>query len=200
MASPGLEEFDRRVVPGRCLAEEAERVAKACYEMALRFHRGGKLMVFGNGGGATDSQHIAVEFVHPVLVGKRALPALSLTNDVSTLTGLARSSGFEAIFCHQVRQLGCRDDIALGISSDGHCKNVLRGLEAAHEMGLLTIALTGGDGGDIATSPATDHAFVAKADDPLVVKELHVTTYHILWELVHVFFDQPGLLDQDPAA
>jgi D-sedoheptulose 7-phosphate isomerase len=167
--------------------------------MALRFHRGAKLIVFGNGGGSTDAQHISVEFVHPVLVGKRALPALSLTNDAATLTGVASRSGLAEIFDRQIRQLSSPEDIALGISSDGCCDNVLRGLETARELGLLTVALTGGDGGGIARSHAVDHCFVAGSDDPLVVKELHVTTYHILWELVHVFFDQPGLFDESRA-
>jgi D-sedoheptulose 7-phosphate isomerase len=164
--------------------------------MSLRFHRGGKLVVFGNGGASTDSQHISVEFVHPVLVGKRALPALSLTNDVATVTAVTRERGFAEVFAHQIGQLASSDDIALGVSSDGTCENVLRGLERARELGLLTVVLAGGDGGRMAASSAVDHVFVARSDDPLIVKELHVTTYHILWELVHVFFEHPGLLDQ----
>lgn len=150
--------------------------------------------MFGNGGPSTDAQHISVEFVHPVIVGKRALPAISLTNDVATVTGIARREGFEDVFAHQLRHLAGPEDIALGVSSDGQCANVLRGLEVAKALGLLTIALTGGDGGVIGESSAVDHPFVARSDDPLVVKEIHVTTYHILWELVHVFFEQPGLL------
>src|SRR6266545_4930067 len=73
-------------------------VAKACYHMAVRFHRGGRLVAFGNGGAATDAQHVAVEFVHPVIVGKRALPAFSLTSDVATVTGIAGREGFAEIF------------------------------------------------------------------------------------------------------
>ncbi|MBW3605565.1 MAG: SIS domain-containing protein [Actinobacteria bacterium] len=163
--------------------------------MAIRFHRGGTLLAFGNGGPSTDAQHVSVEFVHPVIVGKRALPALSLVTDAATLMGVARRSGLDEVFAHQIGVLGSGDDIALGISSDGHDTNVLRGLEAAHEDGLLTVALLGGDGGTIAASPAVDHALVVPAADPHVVKEVHVTAYHVLWELVHVFFEQPGLLD-----
>jgi D-sedoheptulose 7-phosphate isomerase len=186
--------FGRRADPGRLLAEDAKDVAQACYHMALRFHRGGKLMVFGNGGSSTDAQHVSVEFVHPVIVGKRALPAISLTNDGATVTGIARQMGFDQVFSHQLRHLAGPQDIALGLSPDGCCANVLGGLEAAKELELLTVALTGGDGGPIARSPAVDHPLVARSDDPLVVKETQVTTYHILWELVHVFFEQPGLL------
>lgn len=186
--------FQRRVAPMERLAGDAERVARACHAMAVRFHRGGTLIVFGNGGATTDAQHVAVEFVHPVIVGKRALPALSLAADVATMTGVAARVGFAEVFAHQLRYLGKPDDIALGISVDGHCENVLRGLEQAHSSGLLTIGLVGGDGGAIAGSDNVDHLLLAASDDPRVVKELHVTTYHILWELVHVFFEQPGVL------
>ena len=186
--------FARRVEAGRRLAADAEHIARACHDMALRFHRGGKLMVFGNGVQATDAQHVSVEFVHPVIVGKRALPAMTLTGDVATITGVARREGFAEVFAHQLRHLAAPADIALGITPDGRCENVRRGLETARELGLLTIALAGGDGGDLAGSPAVDHLLLAGSDDPLVVKEVHVTTYHVLWELVHVFFEQPAVL------
>jgi D-sedoheptulose 7-phosphate isomerase len=186
--------FDLRNGPTRQLAQQADAVAAACYAMAVRFHAGGKLVVFGTGGPSADAQHVAVEFVHPVIVGKRALPAISLTTDVATVTGIAERDGVAAIFAHQLRYLAGPDDIALGIDSDGHSAAVLAGLETAHDLGLLTIALTGGDGGQIAASKAADHLLIAAASDPRVVKELHVTMYHVLWELVHIFFEQPGVL------
>ena len=186
--------FARRVEPSRVIAEDADRVSRACHDMAQRFSRGGKLIVFGTGGASTDAQHVAVEFVHPVIVGKRALPALSLTNDVATVTGVAAHEGLGEVFAHQLHYLADPEDIALGISADGQCAHVHRGFQVAKKLGLLTIALTGGDGGEIAASASVDHAFVARSDDPAVVKEVHVTTYHILWELVHVFFERPGVL------
>jgi len=186
--------FARRAEPLRDLADHAGDVARICHAMALRFHRGGKLVVFGNGGDSTDAQHVAVEFVHPVIVGKRALPALSLTADVATLTGIANRVGLAETFAHQLRLLGEPTDIALGLSTDGDCANVLRGLAQARAMGMLTVALAGGDGGAIAATGAADHLLVADATDPRVVKEVHVTTYHVLWELVHVFLEQPGVL------
>jgi D-sedoheptulose 7-phosphate isomerase len=186
--------FSRRTEAGRLLAEDAERVARACHAMAMRFHTGGRLVVFGNGGCSADAQHLAVEFVHPVIVGKRALPAFSLTNDVATLTGVAKRTGFGEVFAHQLRYVGEADDIALGVSPDGRCLNVLRGLEQAADLGMLTVALLGGDGGRIAASPAVHHPLIARSEDPAVVKEVHVTIYHVLWELVHVFFEQPGVL------
>lgn len=192
--------FARRDAPLQALLDEAEAVARACHSMAGRFHSGGTLIVFGNGGGSTDAQHVSVEFVHPVIVGKRALPAVSLTADVATMTGVAAKVGFSEVFAHQLRHLARPTDIALGLSVDGRCANVLRGLEQAHDLGLLTVALVGADGGLIARSSAVDHVLRADADDPRVVKEVHVTLYHILWELVHVFFEHPGVLDGEVVA
>jgi D-sedoheptulose 7-phosphate isomerase len=187
--------FELRSDPVRGLANQAGAVAHACHAMAVRFHRGGTLVVFGAGGPSADAQHVAVEFVHPVIVGKRALPAISLTADVATVTGIAERKGVDAIFAHQLRYLAGPADIALGISAGGDSGSVLAGLETAKSLGLLTIALVGGRGGRIATSDAVDHLLAATSDDPRVIKEMHVTTYHILWELVHVFFEQPGVLD-----
>jgi D-sedoheptulose 7-phosphate isomerase len=215
-ADPGAKArrlFGLRDGPTDDLAGHADAVAAACHAMAVRFHQGGRLVVFGTGGPSTDAQHVAVEFVHPVIVGKRALPAISLTADVATVTGIAERDGIAAIFAHQLRYLARPADIALGISApgisapgisapgisapgiaaDGDSPSVLAGLETAREMGLLTVALTGGDGGQAAAKVA-DHVLVANSSDPRVVKEMHVTLYHILWELVHVFFEQPGVL------
>jgi D-sedoheptulose 7-phosphate isomerase len=186
--------FELRSGPTADLAGQADAVAAACHAMAVRFHRGGKLVVFGTGGASTDAQHVAVEFVHPVIVGKRALPAISLTTDVATVTGIAERAGVAAIFAHQIRFLAEPADIALGLSADGNTASVLAGLEAARERGLLTIALAGGDGGQIAAAKVADHVIVTPSADPRVVKELQVTAYHVLWELVHVFFEQPGVL------
>jgi D-sedoheptulose 7-phosphate isomerase len=186
--------FGRRVEPGLALADDAARIAAACHAMAVRFHRGGKAVIFGSGAAATDAQHLAVEFVHPVGVGKRALPAISLANDAPTLTGLAEGEGCDAVFAAQLRILGRPNDVAVGISADGRSRAVPRAFEAAREAGMLTIALVGGDGGEIAASGLVDHVLPARTRDPRIAKEVHVTIYHVLWELVHVFLDQPGLL------
>ena len=186
--------FDRRLAPLQELASRAGTVAAACHDMAIRFHQGGKLVVFGTGPSSADAMHVAVEFVHPVIVGKRALPAISLTADAATVTGIAERDGMGAIFAHQIRYLAAPADIALGISADGNSESVLNGLLTAHGMGMLTIALAGAGGGAIGASPAVDHVIATTALDPRVIKEVHVTAYHVLWELVHVFFEQPGVL------
>jgi D-sedoheptulose 7-phosphate isomerase len=186
--------FELRTDPARDLADQARAIADACHAMAVRFHRGGRLLVFGTGGASADAQHVAVEFVHPVIVGKRALPALALTTDVATVTGIAEHEGVDAVFAHQLRYLAAPADIALGISVDGENGSVLDGLATAREIGLLTIALAGCGGGRIAAEAAADHVLTAASDDHRVVKDIQVTTYHVLWELVHVFFEQPGVL------
>jgi D-sedoheptulose 7-phosphate isomerase len=126
-------------------------------------------------------------------VGKRALPAISLTSDIATVTAIAARDGMTGIFSHQLRYLASPADIALGISADGNCSSVLSGMLTARDLGMLTIALVGG-GGAIAACQAVDHLLVTRSHDPRIVKEMQVTTYHVLWELVHVFFEQPGIL------
>jgi D-sedoheptulose 7-phosphate isomerase len=158
--------------PSERLAGQAEAVAAASRDMAERFASGGRLYAFGTGLAAADAQHVSVEFVHPVIVGKRALPA----------TALAGGS-----FDHQLRVLARPGDIALGFSPIPD-DEVRSGLEAAASLGLLTIELTGGGAAPPAGHRA-DHQLEAPSDDPLVVRELHVTTYHILWELVHIFLE-----------
>jgi D-sedoheptulose 7-phosphate isomerase len=182
--------FRRREEPAAELAAQAGLVAAACRDMAGRFRRGGKLITFGTGGASTDAQHVAVEFVHPVIVGKPALPAISLTTDVATVTGIAAREGMAAVFARQLRSLARPEDIALGIAA-GDCPSVLAGLAAARDLGLLTIALAGAGGGALAGSTIVDHLLVTSATDERIVKEMHVTTYHVLWELVHVFLEQP---------
>ena len=190
--------FERSVsVTETFFATEAKRIAEACWAMARRFHRGGRLLAFGNGALATDAQHVAVEFVHPVIVGKRALPALALTNDSAAMSSLrgndaTRSPG-GVPFARQLAVLAREPDIAIGFSGDGRCPNVIEALNTAHGKGLLTIALTGGGGGLLAAA-GLDFCFVVPDDDPLVVQETHETLYHVLWELVHVYFEHEGLL------
>lgn len=177
--------FERRRAPGQALIEDAEAVARACRDMARRFHRGGRLLVFGSGASATDAQHIAVEFVHPVIVGTRALPAMSLSADPAAITAITSLEGPEEMFAAQLRLLAAPDDIAMGVCTD-RSPAVRNGLAAARERGALTVALTGADGDDL----AVDHHLAARCDDPTVVKEIHVTIYHVLWELVHVFLER----------
>jgi D-sedoheptulose 7-phosphate isomerase len=162
------------------LAASADVIAGACQAMAGRFRAGGRLLAFGSGLAAVDAQHIAVEFVHPVIVGTRALSAHAQAHDGTP------EDGFSAPLC----VLGHRSDIALGLCVDGQSASVARGLRTARELGLLTVALAGGRE-DSPVARAAEHSIVIGTDDPLSVREALVTTYHILWELVHVFLDRP---------
>ena len=174
-------------------ARESGALARACHAMARAFARGGTLIAFGSGPAATDAAHAAVEFLHPVIVGKRALPALAPGNDPTSLSTLA--------------QLARPDDIALALSHHPGDPAFSEFLDQARSLDLLTIAFTAavpaGDravnGGHRSTAPEADHLFAVPGDDPDVVQEVQETAYHVLWELVHVFFDQPGLVEEDAA-
>lgn len=182
------------ITPEAFFEAEAGRIADACWAMARRFHRGGRLLAFGNGASATDAQHVSVEFVHPVIVGKRALPALALTNDSATLSSRALGAGNdEMLFARQLNVLARPQDIAMGFSPDGQCENVVAALNVAKQKGLLTLGLAGDEGGTLKRAEL-DFCFVVPSSDPLVIQETHETLYHILWELVHIFFEHEGLL------
>jgi D-sedoheptulose 7-phosphate isomerase len=129
-----------------------------------------------------------------VIVGKRALPAIALPNDAATMTGFATAGHPEAAFAHALRQLARPGDIALGVASDAGDPALREALRAARDLGLLTVALLDTPQQD---PPDVDHVLWARSGDPRVVKESHVTIYHILWELVHVLLDQPGVLDAE---
>lgn len=180
-------------VPETFFENEAGRIADACWAMARRFSQGGRLIAFGNGAQATDAQHVSVEFVHPVIVGKRALPALALTNDSATMSGLMVKNTNDPLFVHQIRVLARPEDIAMGFSLDGNDVNVIEALKLAKRMGLLTLCLAGGDGG-LSKKTEIDYDFVVEHHDSFVIQETHETLYHVLWELVHIFFEHEGLL------
>lgn len=143
---------------------------------------GSKLIVFGNGGSAADSQHIAAELVGRYKRERAGMPALALTVDTSILTSVANDYGFEQIFERQIEALAQAGDVALGISTSGNSPNVLRGLQRARTMGLVTAAFLGKGGGDI--KGAVDHAIVIPAAETARIQECHLTLGHILCELV----------------
>ncbi len=181
----------RRSGAGASLVAQASEIARACRAMASRFHRRGKLIAFGSGAAGSDAQHVTVEFLHPVIVGKRGLPAVCLLADVASLTGAAESDGWAEAFASPLRQIARPVDIALALSTRREPENVRRALQTARERGLLTVSLVGEHDGP---SAAVDHRIVVGSGDPLVAREMQVTAYHVLWELVHVFLEQPAML------
>jgi len=160
---------ERTEANARFFDSEAERLARLCHLMAERFARGGRLIAFGRSPAArSDARHVAVEFVHPVIVGKRALPALAFTGEGGDIAG-------------QVALIAAPDDVAMGFGAD--CDDAVA---AARERGCLTIAF--------AVSSGAEWEFDPPTSDPFIRQELVETLYHVLWELVHVFFEHRGLL------
>src|SRR5687767_11209343 len=143
---------------------EAPRLARACHEMSRRFLAGGRLLAFGEGSAATDAQHVSVEFVHPVIVGKRALPALDLGPEFEERLPIVLQP----------------EDIVMGFSFPDSDEAVERALQVAKERGMLTFALAGEVG---------DYSFDLPDKDPFVAQEVFEVLYHMLWETVHVFFE-----------
>ena len=158
----------RNQIMERFFAREAPRLAEACREMSERFLRGGRLLAFGQGPYATDAQHVSVEFVHPVIVGKRALPALDLS--------IASRAWIESI----VRP----DDMVMGFGPPQGDPEVWATLQEAHRRGAMTFALPGTEGSYVVS---------AATDDPFIHQEMIEILYHTLWETVHVFFEHREL-------
>lgn len=148
--------------------------------------KNGKVILFGNGGSASDSQHIAAEFVGRFKKDRTALAAIALTTNTSVLTSLANDYGYEIIFAKQLEALGKKDDIVIGISTSGKAKNVALGIKQAKKMGLVTIALTGGDGGELAK--LADISLVVPSLITARIQEAHITIGHIICEIVEATF------------
>jgi D-sedoheptulose 7-phosphate isomerase len=146
------------------------------------FGRGNKVLVFGNGGSAADSQHFAAELVGRFSRERRALPAIALTTDTSALTAIGNDYGFDRVFARQVEALGRKGDVVIGISTSGASRNVVAALEAARAAGMTTIALTGRDGGEVGAA-ADVHVNVPSPATPRV-QEVHRTILHVICELV----------------
>jgi D-sedoheptulose 7-phosphate isomerase len=163
---------------------DAARLADCARAMARSFTGGGRLFAFGNGGSSTDAQAVATTFLHPP--GGRALPALSLTDDVAVVTALANDVGFDVVFARQLAAFGRPGDIAVGLSTSGNSDNLVRAFEEASRRGLLTIGLAGYQGGKMAELDTIDYLFVVPSSSVHRIQEAQTTVYHVLWELTQV--------------
>ena len=153
---------------------------------------GSKILIFGNGGSAADAQHIAAEFVNRFVIERPPLPAIALTTDTSVITSIGNDYDFSEIFSKQIRAIGLPGDIAWGISTSGNSANVLKGLEVAKKMGLVTIAFTGKDGGNIAK--IADLSVNVSSSVTARIQEVHITAGHAICELVDIkLFQKPDL-------
>jgi len=172
--------------------EESDRIEALVRAMAERFARGGRLYTMGNGGSATDAQHVAVEFFHPIIEKRRPLPALALTADQALMTAISNDRDFAKVFADQLRVLARADDMALAISTSGHSPNLVQALVTGHELGLLTIAFAGKDGGRL--HDLADYCFVVPSFSIHRIQETHVTLYHMVWDLVHVALGEDDVI------
>jgi D-sedoheptulose 7-phosphate isomerase len=162
-------------------ANEARIVAVA-HALCKALQRGNKILLYGNGGSAADAQHIAAEFVGRFQLERYPLAAIALTTDTSVITSLSNDYGFSEIFARQMRALGRQADVSIAISTSGNSPNVLLANSTAREMGLITVGLTGKDGGELGAQ--VEHHLCVPHKTTARIQEMHIMIGHILCELV----------------
>ncbi len=157
------------------LADVFKAMLAAC---AASVRGGGKLMFFGNGGSAADAQHLATELSIRFKKNRPAIAAIALTTDSSALTAAGNDLGFDQIFARQIEALGRPGDVAIGISTSGRSPNVLAALHKARAMGVVTVGLSGGDGGGLAA--VVDHLLLVPSGTTARIQEMHISLGHML--------------------
>jgi D-sedoheptulose 7-phosphate isomerase len=162
------------------------QISAAAAAIADSLARGGKLLVFGNGGSAADAQHLCGELIVQFQTKRRALPAIALVTDSTVLTACANDVSFDSVFARQVEALGVKGDVALGISTSGNSPNVIRALQVAGDRGLFRILLGGPTGGKAAEH--CDLLVAAPGSNTARIQELHVAAYHLICELLDARF------------
>jgi D-sedoheptulose 7-phosphate isomerase len=170
----------------------APLLEEICSRTAQALAAGGQIFVMGNGGSSCDALHAAVEFVHPIIEKRRAFPARALACDTALLTAISNDSDFSQTFAEQLRLFGRAGDVALGISTSGMSANVNYGLQAAREIGMLTIGFSGKDGGrskDIAEYCLTVPSFSIHR-----IQEVHTTLLHVMWDMIHVLLGEEDII------
>ncbi len=173
---------NQRVVLSLTSAEKLEQIESAANCMIAALRAGGKIIVFGNGGSAADSQHMAAELVGRFKKERKGIPAIALTTNTSTLTALSNDYGYDKSFERQVEAFGKKGDVAIGISTSGNAENVVNAVRLAKKMGLKTIALTGKGGGKLKTE--SELSMVVDSNDTARIQEAHIAIIHILCEFI----------------
>ena len=182
-----IESIQTAFTPDYCKA--IENVVNLIVEC---FKAGHTLFICGNGGSAADAQHIAAEFIGRFLINRKGLPAIALSTNPATLTAWTNDHEFETVFSRQIESLGKRGDILWGISTSGKSPNIIRALETAKTMGIITIAMAGNNGGML-DNLADYPLFITDKQTPKI-QEIHVITYHRICEQVEIqLFNQPNL-------
>jgi D-sedoheptulose 7-phosphate isomerase len=169
-------------VKRRFVQQHVDRIVQVASVIAAAFREGHKVLLFGNGGSSTDASHIAAEFVGRYHRERRPLPAIALGTDMAAITCIANDYDYAEIFSRQVKAHGQKGDVVIAISTSGNSPNVLKGLEAARELGLTTIGWTGGKGGKV--EGLVDYPFVVPSTVTARIQESHITLGHVLCELI----------------
>ncbi|MGH7874128.1 MAG: D-sedoheptulose-7-phosphate isomerase [Candidatus Binatia bacterium] len=170
----------------------AEPIAELCEKMAGRFQDGHELWVMGNGGSACDAQHVAVEFIHPIIEKRRALPARDLVSQIPVLTAISNDKDYAKIFVDQINLWAKPGDMALAISTSGQSPNLIYALQAARRKELLTIAFSGKDGGRL--REVAEYCFTVPSFSIHRIQECHVALLHIIWDLIHVALGEEDVI------
>jgi D-sedoheptulose 7-phosphate isomerase len=195
-----LDSIDQKIEQHQRIVSEfftknAQAVADCAGAIAEMYKKNGRLFTMGNGGSSSDASHIAVEFLHPVTTGRPALPAYDLSCDKTLMTAIANDVGYQHVYSRQVTALMNKGDALIGVSTSGNSGNLVKALLSAKKIGAVTIALTGGKGGEMAKLNL-DHCLIVGSDSIHRVQECHVAIYHVLWDLVHTLLaDDRGHLN-----
>jgi len=162
----------------------ADMTAEVVERLAKTFAGGNKLLLFGNGGSSTDASHIAAEFVNRFKLERPPLPAIALNTDMAVITSISNDYDYSEIFAKQMKALGVEGDMALGISTSGTSPNVIKGLTAARDLGIVTVGLTGAakEGGRMPS--VCDYTFIVPSTDTARIQETHITLGHVICQLV----------------
>jgi D-sedoheptulose 7-phosphate isomerase len=159
-----------------------DSLAEVAMQVVKSLRAGGKLVLCGNGGSAADAQHLAAEFTGRYLKERRALPALALSTNTSSVTAIGNDYGFDLVFARQLEALGRDGDVFIGISTSGNSRNVIRAMESAKSKSIYTVALTGASGGEM--SKVADCAICVPSDETPRIQECHILLGHIICEIV----------------
>ena len=184
-ASIRMKVHDDAALRSRLASEESEQLLATASAIHDRVVHGGKLIIFGNGGSATDANDWALDCVSPP-VGRRRIPAISLSMEPATITALANDVGTEVIFLRQLIAHGRPEDVAIGISTSGGSRNIIMALEEARKRHMMTVALLGNDGGEIARRQLADFPIIVRSDYIPRIQEVQASAYHLLLDTLEM--------------
>lgn len=186
-----LKAFEESIsVKDRFVKENVDSIIEASKMIAEAFNDGKKLILFGNGGSATDASHMAAEFVNRFKRERPGLPAIALNTDMAVITSIANDYDFSEIFARQLKSLSEEGDVVLAISTSGNSGNVLKAMDVAKRRKLRTIAFTGAKGEKFASK--AECAFIVPSDNTPRIQETHITLGHVLCQMVEeILFESP---------